>query len=129
MDWVVHGYKFGVRPTFCVLKAFSNYVPQVEFNFGVVDMSSGMARVEASKEARRSLVIVGEDGFTEYSAVRMVPTNWSVALSLIFEIRLTIVQGNSCAKQDHQLGREAQRANEGRDQVGDQKTRGSSNLA
>src|ERR1700761_5090058 len=34
MDWVVHGYKF-----------------DVEFNFGVVDVSSAMKRVESSKEA------------------------------------------------------------------------------
>jgi hypothetical protein len=32
MDWIVHGYKF-----------------EVEFNFGVMDISSGMKRVESTK--------------------------------------------------------------------------------
>jgi hypothetical protein len=35
-----------------------------------------MKRVEASKEARRNLVIIAEDGFTEYSQVVLEPSNW-----------------------------------------------------
>ncbi|MCJ1379934.1 hypothetical protein MMC17_003037 [Xylographa soralifera] len=60
MDWVVHGYKFNV-----------------EFNFGIVDVSSGMKRVEASKEAFRNLIVISEDGFTEYHRVVLEPSNWA----------------------------------------------------
>ncbi|KAI9769288.1 MAG: hypothetical protein M1839_003765 [Geoglossum umbratile] len=60
MDWVVHGYKF-----------------KVEFNFGIVDISSGMKRVEASKEALRNLVVIAEDGFTEYNEVILDPKPWA----------------------------------------------------
>lgn len=49
---------------------------KVEFNFGIVDISSGMKRVESSKEAYRNLVIIGEDGFTEYNQVRLEPSDW-----------------------------------------------------
>ena len=49
---------------------------QGEFNFGIVDISSGMKRVESSKEAIRNLVIIGDDGFTEYSQVRLEPSDW-----------------------------------------------------
>lgn len=60
MDWVVHGYKF-----------------EVEFNFSVVDISSGMKRVEASKEAFRNLVLIDSDGASEYSGVKLNPSNWA----------------------------------------------------
>lgn len=53
-----------------------HFAYQVEFNFGVVDISSGMKRIEASKDAYRNLVIIGEDGFTEYSQVKLEPSNW-----------------------------------------------------
>lgn len=59
MDWVVQGDKFNI-----------------EFNFGTVDISSGMARVESSKEAFRNLVFTGMDGFTEYHQVKLSPANW-----------------------------------------------------
>ena len=52
------------------------YRTQIEFNFGIVDISSGMKRVEASKEAHRNLVIIAEDGFSEFSQVKLEPTNW-----------------------------------------------------
>lgn len=58
MDWVVHGFKF-----------------EIEFNFGVVDISSGMKRVEGSKEAFRNLVLIGSDGASEYSGVKLNPSN------------------------------------------------------
>ena len=77
MDWVVHGYKFNVIFPSHIRNAFANSLAcQVEFNFGVVDISSGMKRIEASKEAYRNLVIIGEDGFTEYSQVKLEPSNW-----------------------------------------------------
>ncbi|KAL8804798.1 MAG: hypothetical protein Q9200_005682 [Gallowayella weberi] len=60
MDWVVHGYKF-----------------EVEFNFGVVDISSAMKRVESSKEAFRNLVLIDSDGASEYSGVKLSPSNWA----------------------------------------------------
>ena len=60
MDWVVHGYKF-----------------EVEFNFGVVDISSGMKRVESSKEAYRNLTLIASDGASEYAGVNLMPSNWA----------------------------------------------------
>lgn len=60
MDWVVHGYKF-----------------EVEFNFGVVDISSGMKRVESSKEALRNLTIIGIDGASENATVNLEPSDWA----------------------------------------------------
>ncbi|KAJ3545289.1 hypothetical protein NM208_g2588 [Fusarium decemcellulare] len=60
MDWVVHGYKF-----------------ENEFNFGVVDISSGMKRVESSKEALRNLTIIGIDGASEYATVNLSPSDWA----------------------------------------------------
>jgi hypothetical protein len=61
MDWVVHGYKF-----------------MIDFNFGIVDISSGMKRIENSKEAFRNLVIIAEDGVSEYSSVILSPSHWYV---------------------------------------------------
>jgi hypothetical protein len=58
MDWVVHGYKF-----------------EVEFNFGVVDVSSAMKRVENSKEAFRNLTLLAADGASEYNGVNLSPRN------------------------------------------------------
>ncbi|KAJ5623003.1 hypothetical protein N7490_011608 [Penicillium lividum] len=60
MDWVVHGYKF-----------------EVEFNFGIVDISSGMKRVESSKEAYRNMTMIAEDGASEYNVVSLNPTDWA----------------------------------------------------
>ncbi|RFU76095.1 hypothetical protein TARUN_6167 [Trichoderma arundinaceum] len=60
MDWVVHGYKFNV-----------------EFNFGVVDVTSAMKRIENSKEAFRNLTLLAADGTTEYSSVDLTPRNWA----------------------------------------------------
>lgn len=60
MDWVVHGHKF-----------------EVEFNFGVVDISSGMKRIEESKEAFRNLTLIDSDGASEYSGVKLNPSNWA----------------------------------------------------
>ncbi|KAF2745726.1 hypothetical protein M011DRAFT_504598 [Sporormia fimetaria CBS 119925] len=60
MDWVVHGYKF-----------------MIDFNFGIVDISSGMKRIENSKEAFRNLTLIAEDGVSEYSSVNLTPRNWA----------------------------------------------------
>lgn len=60
MDWVVHGFKF-----------------EVEFYFGVVDVSSAMKRVESSKEAFRHLTLLAADGASEYSGVNLTPRNWA----------------------------------------------------
>lgn len=77
MDWVVHGYKFNVisPPTYAE-HSLINLACQVEFNFGIVDISSGMKRIEASKDAYRNLIIIGEDGFTEYNQVKLDPPDW-----------------------------------------------------
>ena len=63
MDWVVHGFKF-----------------DVEFNFGVVDVSSAMKRVESSKEAFRNLTLLAADGASEYSGVNLSPRNWATLI-------------------------------------------------
>ncbi|KAL7969017.1 hypothetical protein HDV63DRAFT_74116 [Trichoderma sp. SZMC 28014] len=60
MDWVVYGNKF-----------------PVEFNFGLVDLSSAMKRVESSKEAFRNLTLLAADGVTEYHSVNLMPSNWA----------------------------------------------------
>ncbi|KAL7917400.1 hypothetical protein ACQKWADRAFT_324685 [Trichoderma austrokoningii] len=60
MDWVVYGNKF-----------------PVEFNFGLVDLSSAMKRVESSKEAFRNLTLLAADGATEYNSVNLLPPNWA----------------------------------------------------
>jgi hypothetical protein len=60
MDWVIHGNKF-----------------TVEFNFGVVDVTSAMKRIESSKEAFRNLTLLAADGATEYSSVNLMPRNWA----------------------------------------------------
>lgn len=49
---------------------------QIDYNFGIVDISSGMARIENSKEAFRNLTLVAEDGFSEYSGVILSPSHW-----------------------------------------------------
>lgn len=54
---------------------------QVEFNFGIVDISSGMKRVENSKEAFRNLVLIADDGSSEYSGVNLTPSDWFVSHS------------------------------------------------
>ncbi|KAK0706084.1 hypothetical protein B0T26DRAFT_755616 [Lasiosphaeria miniovina] len=63
MDWVVHGYKF-----------------MVDFHFGVVDISSGMKRIENSKEAYRNLTIVADDGASEYNGVVLTPSHWATII-------------------------------------------------
>ncbi|KAM0417030.1 hypothetical protein ACHAPT_012996 [Fusarium lateritium] len=60
MDWVVHGYKF-----------------MIDFNFGIVDISSGMKRIENSKEAFRNLTLIADDGVSEYSSVILTPSHWA----------------------------------------------------
>jgi hypothetical protein len=68
MDWVVHGHKF-----------------EVEFNFAVVDISSGMKRIESSKEAMRNLTIIGIDGATEYATVNLTPEDWGYQMKAKME--------------------------------------------
>lgn len=60
MDWVVYGNKF-----------------TVEFNFGVVDLTSAMKRVESSKEAFKNLTLLATDGVTEHNSVNLMPPNWA----------------------------------------------------
>ncbi|KAM0548747.1 hypothetical protein ACHAPJ_009743 [Fusarium lateritium] len=59
MDWVVNGYKF-----------------MADFHFGVVDISSGMKRIENSKEAYRNLTIIASDGSSEATLVVKKTLNW-----------------------------------------------------
>ncbi|KKO98960.1 hypothetical protein THAR02_08924 [Trichoderma harzianum] len=64
MDWVVHGYKF-----------------MVDFHFGVVDISSGMKRIENSKEAYRNLTVIAPDGSSEYNGVVLSPGSWATIVA------------------------------------------------
>ncbi|PTB62270.1 hypothetical protein BBK36DRAFT_1163305 [Trichoderma citrinoviride] len=64
MDWVVHGYKF-----------------MVDFHFGVVDISSGMKRIENSKEAYRNLTVIAPDGSSEYNGVVLTPSSWATIVA------------------------------------------------
>ncbi|PTB52852.1 hypothetical protein M431DRAFT_557412 [Trichoderma harzianum CBS 226.95] len=64
MDWVVHGYKF-----------------MVDFHFGVVDISSGMKRIENSKEAYRNLTVIAPDGSSEYNGVVLSPSSWATIVA------------------------------------------------
>ncbi|KAG6838945.1 hypothetical protein H0H87_002029, partial [Tephrocybe sp. NHM501043] len=58
MDWVINGNK-----------------EEVEYWFAIVDRQSSMARIEASKEAMRNAVVQDTDGSTEFSRVKLSPTN------------------------------------------------------
>ncbi|KAK1756581.1 hypothetical protein QBC47DRAFT_299400 [Echria macrotheca] len=78
MDWVVHGYKF-----------------EVEFNFGVVDVSSGMKRIESSKEAIRNLTIIGIDGASEYVTVNLSPPGWATDVATKYNTWASRNQGPS----------------------------------
>ncbi|KAL1844760.1 hypothetical protein VTK73DRAFT_1845 [Phialemonium thermophilum] len=60
MDWVANGHKY-----------------DVEFNFGMVDTESIMARVESSKESMRNSTMVDADGANELLGVVMTPKNWA----------------------------------------------------
>ncbi|KAK3985320.1 hypothetical protein QBC44DRAFT_405143 [Cladorrhinum sp. PSN332] len=60
IDWVANGHKY-----------------DVEFNFGMVDTDSIMARVENSKESMRNSTIVDADGANEVLLVNMTPKHWA----------------------------------------------------
>ncbi|KAK4183746.1 hypothetical protein QBC35DRAFT_418305 [Podospora australis] len=60
MDWVSNGHKY-----------------DVEFNFGMVDIDSIMARVENSKESMRNSTFVDADGANEVLLVNLTPKNWA----------------------------------------------------
>ncbi|KAK0612567.1 hypothetical protein B0T17DRAFT_564881 [Bombardia bombarda] len=60
MDWVSNGHKYNV-----------------EFNFGMVDTESIMARIENSKESMRNSTIVDADGANEVYLVDLTPKNWA----------------------------------------------------
>lgn len=60
MDWVTEGDKYNV-----------------EYNFGMVDVDSIMARIEASKESIRNSTIVDADGSNEVHTVVLTPKNWA----------------------------------------------------
>ena len=60
MDWVSNGNKYNV-----------------EFNFGMVDTESIMARVESSKESIRNSTIVDSDGANEVQGITLTPKNWA----------------------------------------------------
>jgi len=49
---------------------------QIDFNFGIVDISSGMKRIENSKETFRNLTLIANDGVSEYSSVNLTPSHW-----------------------------------------------------
>ena len=49
---------------------------QVDFHFGVVDISSAMKRIENSKEAYRNLTVIAPDGSSEYNGVVLNPSSW-----------------------------------------------------
>ncbi|KAG9502102.1 hypothetical protein J7337_007818 [Fusarium musae] len=49
----------------------------VDYYFGIVDVSSAMKRVESSKEAARNLVVIDPDGSTEWQEVHLTPANWA----------------------------------------------------
>jgi len=97
MDWVVHGYKF-----------------MIDFNFGIVDISSGMKRIENSKEAFRNLVLIAEDGVSEYSSVVLTPSHWYVHLFLHSVLIRTAIdpdtQGYYCSKEGCELAGTKQQA-------------------
>lgn len=61
MDWVANGHKY-----------------DVEYNFGMVDTESIMARVEQSKESMRNSTIVDSDGANELQGVILDPKNWAI---------------------------------------------------
>lgn len=63
MDWVSNGDKF-----------------QVEFNFGMIDTDSIMARVENSKESMRNATIIDTDGANEVQGVTLTPKTLGQAL-------------------------------------------------
>lgn len=60
MDWVANGHKY-----------------DVEYNFGMVDTDSIMARVEHSKESMRNSTFVDADGANELQGVNLSPKNWA----------------------------------------------------
>lgn len=60
IDWVANGHKY-----------------DVEFNFGMVDTDSIMARVENSKESMRNSTIVDADGANEVLLVNLTPKHWA----------------------------------------------------
>lgn len=78
MDWVVHGYKFNV-----------------EFYFGVVDVSSAMKRIETSKEAYRNLTLLDDDGASEYAGVNLTPQNWATLVKRTIDDWARINKGPS----------------------------------
>ncbi|KAG8682905.1 hypothetical protein FRC09_016445, partial [Ceratobasidium sp. 395] len=60
MDWVITGKK-----------------EEVEYWFSVVDQDSALARVEQSKEVMRLNVVQDTDGSSEYSKVKLEPSDWA----------------------------------------------------
>lgn len=49
---------------------------EVDFHFGVIDISSKMKRIENSEEAFRNLTIIAPDGASEYQTVVLTPSHW-----------------------------------------------------
>ncbi|KAI0453605.1 hypothetical protein F5B21DRAFT_525595 [Xylaria acuta] len=60
MDWVAYGSKF-----------------MVDLHLGVVDISSGMKRIENSKEAYRNPTVIAPDGSSEYNGIVLNPSSWA----------------------------------------------------
>lgn len=60
MDWVTEGDKYNV-----------------EYNFGLVDVDSAMARIESSKESFRNSSIADADGANEVHTVTLTPKSWA----------------------------------------------------
>ncbi|KAF5963922.1 hypothetical protein FBULB1_13082 [Fusarium bulbicola] len=82
MDWVVHGYKF-----------------MVDFHFGIVDISSGMKRIENSTEAYRNLTVIASDGSSEYNGVVLTPIGWYAFHS--FHLATMVAKKTLNWKKDH----------------------------
>ena len=60
MDWVVNASKY-----------------DVDYNFGMVDIDSIMARIESSKESLRNSTIPDADGANEVYGVTLTPNRWA----------------------------------------------------
>lgn len=95
-------------------------VQQIDFNFGIVDISSGMKRIENSKEAFRNLTLIADDGVSEYSSVILTPSHWyatSPCVTYPDELQLTLStwQGHHREEQGPQMGTAQQQAHGNRD--------------
>ncbi|KAF8311730.1 hypothetical protein DL93DRAFT_2168836 [Clavulina sp. PMI_390] len=78
-DWVNQN---GRRYNDLIQGAYMEFVTigqkeQVEYWFAIVDNSSAMGRVEASKQAKRNASILDSDGIIDLYKVDLTPSNWA----------------------------------------------------